>query len=144
MVLNCVTTPQDRGKMLCRLYHHLRPGGLCFLTIPKFCLTKSAFFTPTLFQQMLTQTEGGVGFEIESTKDSPRISYFLLKRPNVGTNNESITTTWSTMFLNPRWTQEVVRNKGKKFPNQFSVVLQPQYVFDEDPPPTTKHHNCDT
>jgi hypothetical protein len=144
MVLNCVTTPQDRGKMLCRLYHHLRPGGLCFLTIPKFCLTKSAFLTPTLFQQMLTQTEGGVGFEIESTKDSPRISYFLLKRPNVGTNNESITTTWSTMFLNPRWTQEVVRNKGKKFPNQFSVVLQPQYVFDEDPPPTTKHHNCDT
>jgi hypothetical protein len=138
MVLNCVTTPQDRGKMLCRLFHHLRPGGLCFLTIPKFCLTKSAFVTPTLFQQLLTQTKsgsggGGVGFAIESTKDSPRISYFLLKRPQDvnGTNETRINT------LNPQWTRQVIRNKGKKFPNQFSVVLQPQYVLDEDPPPTT-------
>jgi 2-polyprenyl-3-methyl-5-hydroxy-6-metoxy-1,4-benzoquinol methylase len=138
MVLNCVTTPQDRGKMLCRLYHHLRPGGLCFLTIPKFCLTKSAFVTPTLFQQLLTQTKsrsgGGVGFAIESTKDTPRISYFLLKRPQDvnGTNETRI------KILNPQWTRQVIRNKGKKFPNQFSVVLQPQYVLDEDPPtPTT-------
>ena len=27
MVLNCVTTPSDRGKMCAKLYHHLRPGG---------------------------------------------------------------------------------------------------------------------
>jgi len=31
MVLNCVTTKEDRGKMLALLYHQLRPGGLCFL-----------------------------------------------------------------------------------------------------------------
>jgi 25S rRNA (adenine2142-N1)-methyltransferase len=142
MVLNCVTTPQDRGKMVCRLYHHLRPGGLCFLTIPKFCLTKSAFLTPILFQQMLTQTDGGVGFELESTKDTPRISYFLLKRPDsIGGNVATTTTTTTnqaTMLLNPKWTKQVIRNKGKKFPNQFSVVLQPQYVFDQDPPPSSQ------
>jgi hypothetical protein len=138
MVLNCVTSPQDRGKMLCRLYHHLRPGGLCFLTIPKFCLTKSAFLTPTVFQQMLTRTGGGVGFDLESTKDSPRISYFLLKRPNIIGTNETTATKRPATMLNQEWTREVVRNKGKKFPNQFSVVLQPQYVFDEESPPTIK------
>jgi hypothetical protein len=120
MVLNCVTTPTDRGKMLCRLYHHLRPGGLCFLTIPKFCLTRSAFLTPSLFQQLLQET--GVGFEIQSTKESPRISFFILMRPTRERDTP----------LDPVWTKQIVRNKGKKFPNQFSVVLSEGYVFGTD------------
>jgi 25S rRNA (adenine2142-N1)-methyltransferase len=123
MVLNCVTKSLDRGKMLCRLYHHLRPGGLCFLTIPKFCLTKSAFLNPELFQQMLTD---GVGFDLEDAKDSPRISFFLLKRPLEQESSTPSTT------LDPKWTKEVVRNKGKKFPNQFSVVLHRDHVFEEN------------
>jgi len=121
MVLNCVTTPSDRGKMLALLYHQLRPGGLCFLTLPKSCLTKSAFLTPLLFQKMLGSA--GVGFEIKSTKDSPKVSFFILERPV----EEEYTR--STTRLNPTFTQRIIRNKGKKFPNQFSVILQVEHVF---------------
>jgi 25S rRNA (adenine2142-N1)-methyltransferase len=119
MVLNCVTTPIDRGRMLCQLFHHVRPGGLCFLTIPKFCLSKSAFLTPSLFQELLQ--DSGVGFSIQFTKVSPKISFFVLLRP---TENR-------TRPLDPIWTKQVVRNKGKKYPNQFCVVLNEAFVFPE-------------
>lgn len=119
MVLNCVTTAPDRGKMLALLYHHLRPGGLCFFTLPKSCLNKSAFLTFQLFVSLLGET--GVGFDVVATKDSPRVSFFVLQRPTTGVRGE----------LDPKWTKQVVRNKGKKFPNQFSVVLKKEDVLGE-------------
>jgi hypothetical protein len=118
MVLNCVTTPVQRGKMLARLYHHLRPGGILFLTIPKFCLTKSAFLTPGHFQKLLSVD--GVGFRVEETKESPRVAFFVCHRPETIQRSEA---------LNPIWTKPKIRNKGKKFPNQFSVVLEENEVF---------------
>lgn len=117
MVLNCVTTPSDRGKMLARLYHHLRPGGLCFLTIPKFCLTKSAFLTSKIFLEMLGT--GGVGFAVEETKESPKVSFFVCRRPE-DTRPEDLKSSWK---------KQIIRNKGKKYPNQFSVVLDEDEVF---------------
>ena len=117
MVLNCVTTPIDRGKMLALLYHQLRPGGLCFFTIPKFCVTKSAFLTHGLFKKMLGQD--GVGFTVKSSKESPRIAFFILERPMVDKERR----------LDPIFTKEKIRNKGKKFPNQFSVVLKEKHIF---------------
>jgi 25S rRNA (adenine2142-N1)-methyltransferase len=119
MVLNCVTTPNDRGTMLFGLFHHLRPGGLCFLTIPKFCVTKSAFLNPSLFQKMLGET--GVGFEVVSVKESPRIAFFVLQRPISIERKKAVDKIWS---------KQVVRNKGKKFPNQFSVVLNKDHVHE--------------
>lgn len=119
MVLNCVTTPQDRGRMMAKLYHHLRPNGLLFLTIPLFCLVKSAFLTPEIFLEMLGRD--GVGFDVIETKQSPRISFFVCSRPEKEKERrESI-----PMKLK----KHVVRRKGKKFPNQFSVVLDDQEVF---------------
>eukprot|EP00980_Cylindrotheca_fusiformis_P003169 scaffold721_cov131-Cylindrotheca_fusiformis.AAC.59 len=120
MVLNCVTTPQDRGKMCAKLFHHLRPGGRLFLTIPRFCLTKSAFVTEEIFRNMLG--EKGVGFVVEETKESPKVSFFICLRPE-----EERTTP-----LNKLWTKQVIRRKGKKFPNQFSVVLNEKDIFDQD------------
>jgi 25S rRNA (adenine2142-N1)-methyltransferase len=117
MVLNCVTTPPHRGKMLARLYHHLRPGGLLFLTIPLFCISKSAFLTPALFREMLGV--GGVGFELVETKESPRLAFFVCQRPQED----------PTEPLKQKWTKQTIRNKGKKFPNQFSVVLEEDEVF---------------
>lgn len=123
MVLNCVTTPTDRGKMLALLYHHLRPGGLCFFTIPKFCVTKSAFLTHNLFKKMLGKN--GVGFTVKSTKESPRVAFFILERPM----EDNKRTTSTKGQLDPSFTKEKIRNKGKKFPNQFSVVLKADHVF---------------
>ena len=123
MVLNCVTTPINRGKMLALLYHQLRPGGLCFFTVPKFCLTKSAFLTHNLFKKMLGRD--GVGFTVKSTRESPRVAFFILERPMK--NTEGATST--KRRLDPVFTKETIRNKGKKFPNQFSVVLKAEHVF---------------
>ncbi len=119
MVINCVPTPADRGKMMNRLFHHLRPGGLLFLTLPKYCLTKSAFVTLNIFQDMLGR-EGGVGFHVEETKQSPKVAFFVCRRPQ--TDEEP------AKPLDKRWTKQTIRNKGKKFPNQFSVVLDPAEV----------------
>lgn len=123
MVLNCVTEPADRGKMLALLYHQLRPGGLCFFTIPKFCVTKSAFLTHNLFKTMLGKT--GVGFNVKSTKESPRIAFFILERPLEDTQNTEST----KRRLDPIFAKRIIRNKGKKFPNQFSVILKAEHVF---------------
>ena len=125
MVLNCVTTPIQRGKMLARLYHHLRPGGLCYLTLPKYCLTKSAFLTPTLFRQLLSDENGGVGFQIEETKESPKVAFFVCKRPEEPESSHQ----HLEHRLNPVFLKQVIRNKGKRFPNQFSVILEVDEVF---------------
>ena len=42
MVINCVPTPKDRGRMLVMLKQMLEPGGLLFLTLPVSCLTPPA------------------------------------------------------------------------------------------------------
>jgi 25S rRNA (adenine2142-N1)-methyltransferase len=119
MVINCVTTPEDRGKMLMSLYNHLRPGGLCFLTLPLFCLTKSAFLTHTIFQNMLGKD--GVGFEVVETKNSPRLAFFICRRPEIEEREE----------IRPVWKRQFIRNRGKKFPNQFAVVLSDAERIDE-------------
>jgi 25S rRNA (adenine2142-N1)-methyltransferase len=119
MVLNSVTSPLDRGKMLARLYHHLRPGGLLFLTIPKFCLTKSAFLNPKIFLAMLGSSDG-VGFDMEETKDSPKVNFYICRRPTEERADGSV---------KPLWKKQLIRNRGKKYPNQFSVVLEEDEVF---------------
>jgi 25S rRNA (adenine2142-N1)-methyltransferase len=120
MVINCVPTPADRGKMMCRLFQHLRPGGLLFLTLPKYCLTKSAFVTMEIFEQMLGR-RGGVGFDVQETKQSPKVAFFIFRRPELDEGQAKP--------LNKQWTQHVVRNKGKKFPNQFSVTLDAAELY---------------
>eukprot|EP00536_Pseudo-nitzschia_multiseries_P007224 jgi/Psemu1/240046/estExt_Genewise1.C_1670014 len=118
MVLNCVTTPVDRGKMLALLYHQLRPGGLCFFTVPKYCLTKSAFLTHAVFKKMLGKN--GVGFDVKKTKESPKVAFFVLERPMEDDTDRK---------LDPSFKKPIIRNKGKKFPNQFSVVLRASHIF---------------
>ena len=114
--------------MLARLYHHLRPGGLCFLTIPKFCVTKSAFLTHGVFKQMLGV--GGVGFIVEETKESPRVAFFVCRRPTTSQDDEEKQQQQGLQRkdLNPKWKKQIIRNKGKKFPNQFSVILDEEEV----------------
>lgn len=120
MVLNCLTTPQDRGKMCAKLFHHLRPGGKLFLAMPKFSLTKSAFLTPGIFLKMLG--EKGIGFVAEETKESPKLSFFVCRRPEEE----------RTEPLNKLWKKQIIRRKGKKFPNQFSVVLDERDIFEQE------------
>ena len=113
MVINCVTTPQDRGRMLAKIFNFLRPGGVCFLTLPKLCLYQSKTMTRAYFEELLTK---GIGFELlkEAAKDSPKIAFFVLRRPV----NMSPVKCWSDNF----GTVSPLKN-GKKFRNSFTVTL---------------------
>jgi 25S rRNA (adenine2142-N1)-methyltransferase len=111
MVINCVPTAEQRGTMLTRLFHLLRPGGLCFLTLPKLCLMQSPYTSLELFQSLLSS---GVGFECEETKKSPKVAFFILRRPLNTLTKET---------LDPQWTVLQQINKGKKYRNKFAVVL---------------------
>jgi 25S rRNA (adenine2142-N1)-methyltransferase len=127
MVVNCVPTPQERGTMLCRMYHQLRPGGLAFLTLPKLCLQQSPYLTPDLFQSLLVN---GIGFELVETKESPKVAFFILARPTDMSDDGK--------EVDSQWTQLKVVNRGKKFRNTFAVSLQREDVlgtnlsFDEE------------
>ena len=119
MVINCVPNAPDRGRMLALLYHQLRPGGLCFLTLPRLCLTQSRYVTTDLFRSMLTD---GVGFELVKERESPKVAFFVLKRPDeaVGTAKRR--------RLDSQFTKKTVVNKAKKFRNEFGVVLDEEEV----------------
>lgn len=110
MVINCVTTPEQRGRMLTLCYNQLRPGGVLFLTLPKLCLLQSKYMTRSYFEQLLTK---GVGFELDSTKDSPKVAFFVLKRPQ----------SKPVQVWNEKYARMTVINKGKKFRNTFAVTL---------------------
>eukprot|EP00566_Odontella_aurita_P021024 CAMPEP_0113530830 /NCGR_PEP_ID=MMETSP0015_2-20120614/3165_1 /TAXON_ID=2838 /ORGANISM="Odontella" /LENGTH=361 /DNA_ID=CAMNT_0000429611 /DNA_START=77 /DNA_END=1159 /DNA_ORIENTATION=- /assembly_acc=CAM_ASM_000160 len=114
MVINCVSSPEDRGRMLTLLYHQLRPGGLCFLTLPKLCLTQSKYVTRDLFETMLTRDGRGVGFEIAGKKESPKVAFFVLTKPDAGICDQN-----EGCVVNPKWTKVVKIKKAKKFRNDF-------------------------
>jgi 25S rRNA (adenine2142-N1)-methyltransferase len=112
MVLNCVAMPADRGEMMARLYHFLRPGGKVFLTIPKTCLNLSPFCHKQRFEQMLQ----AVGLEVEEqSKDTPKVAFFICKRPH--------SNTYPTEDFDPKWTKKTVIRRGKKYRNEFAVTL---------------------
>lgn len=120
MVINCVTTPEQRGKMLHLCYKQLRPGGVLFLTLPKLCLKQSKFMTCKYFEEILTD---GLGFEIldESAKDSPKLAFYVLKRPEIEKKR------WRADFGCMK-----VLNNGKKFRNSFGVKLSKELFRKEN------------
>mmetsp|Transcript_23090 Transcript_23090/g.34698 ORF Transcript_23090/g.34698 Transcript_23090/m.34698 type:complete len:302 (+) Transcript_23090:84-989(+) len=130
MVINCVPTPESRGKMLCLLYHQLRPGGLCFLTLPKLCLSQSPHISKEMFQEMLSSSKegNGVGFEIVETKESPKVAFFVLSRPLNNDDNEEKQRKERNK-VNPKFTRLITINRGKKYRNKFAIVLKESEVF---------------
>ena len=137
MVLNCVTTPEDRGEMITRIYDFLRPGGIAFLTIPKLCLTQSPFVNRDTFIKLLGDT--GVGFEVEDiTKESPKISFFICHRPGESTaqhhhhhqqQQQPFPVSNRELKFDLRWTKLERIKKGRKYRNKFAVVLKHQRVL---------------
>mmetsp|Transcript_3478 Transcript_3478/g.7674 ORF Transcript_3478/g.7674 Transcript_3478/m.7674 type:complete len:409 (-) Transcript_3478:75-1301(-) len=117
MVINCVTTPAQRGQMLALCYKHLRPGGVLFLTLPRLCLVQSKFMSPSYFEEILTK---GVGFEVlhDVARESPKIAFFVLRRPLC--NGVS---SW-----NDKFTRTPIIHRLKKFRNTFAVTLSKEEV----------------
>ena len=127
MVLNCVTTAADRGAMLARFFHFLRPGGLLYLTVPKTCLNLSPFMDRARFEQMLQ----AVGLHVEEhTKDSPKVAFFVCRRPESAEE--------PPLTVDAKWKAAKVIWRGKKYRNEFAVTLCDEHVsgrslsFDKD------------
>uniref|UniRef100_A0A7S3VGQ2 Uncharacterized protein n=1 Tax=Chaetoceros debilis TaxID=122233 RepID=A0A7S3VGQ2_9STRA len=136
MVLNCVTTAEDRGKMLCLLYHQLKPGGLCFFTIPKLCLQQSKYINRQMFEELLVD---GIGFKIENKKETPKVAFWILKRPkdkliedNIDVKvvphkykrgREAIASHNKDRKWKETWETTRIINRGKKFRNEFAVII---------------------
>ena len=74
--------------------------------------------TLEIFLQMLGR-DGGLGFDVEETKLSPKLAFFVCRRPEKKGPGQP---------LKKMWTKQSIRNKGKKFPNQFSVVIDPAEI----------------
>lgn len=123
MVINCVTTPAQRGTMLSLCYKQLRPGGILFLTLPRLCLIQSKFMSRSYFEEVLTK---GVGFEIvqEVARESPKVAFFVLRRPSKEEEGgEDSGRKW-----NAKYTGTKVLHHGKKFRNTFAVTLNKEEV----------------
>jgi 25S rRNA (adenine2142-N1)-methyltransferase len=114
MVLNCVPTAVQRGAMLLRIVHFLRPGGLVFFTIPKTCLNLSPFMDANRFTQLLQH----VGLNVlEHKKESPKIFFFLGQKAA-----KSIGKPFK------EWQQKTIIKHGRKLRNNFDVLLPAEKV----------------
>ena len=120
MVINCVTTPAQRGRMLSLCYHQLRPGGVMFLTLPRLCLKQSKSMSKQYFEEILTK---GVGFEIleDVARESPKVAFFVLRRPEDGGG--------SVRKWNDKYTRVSTLFHAKRFRNTFAVTLDKQEVL---------------
>lgn len=108
MVLNCVATPEDRGRMILRMHQFLRPDGLLYLTIPKTCLELSPFIDKRVFERIL----GAAGFQVQDhSKESPKIAFFVATRAKEPPTSDS------------KWTKLTRMYRGSQYRNQFAVIL---------------------
>ena len=113
MVINYVSSPEERGQMLRLIYQQLQPKGLCFLTLPKLCLDQSQFITKESFDELLTEK---IGFVVEERKDTPKIYFWVLQRPITSETSMPMEFSCSNNVLPPS-------RKGKKYRNSFHVIL---------------------
>ncbi|WWD21067.1 hypothetical protein CI109_105548 [Kwoniella shandongensis] len=110
LVLNFVSTPQDRGRMLRLLHEHLKPRGesLLFLVLPLPCLANSRYISIDSCVELMTV----VGFELvkEQWKGGGKVGYWLWrwKRPDDQGSD--------------RWKRKIVEQDGPKR-NNFAIVL---------------------
>lgn len=119
MVLNCVPEACQRGTFLSLLYRQLKPGGLVFFTIPKLCLTQSKYTNEKLVDEILQE---GVGFVIESKKDTPKVQFWVLRRGTEDAERRK------NLEWKERWESTKIINRGKKYRSEFSIVLKREEV----------------
>jgi len=65
--------------------------------------------------------ERGVGFVVEETKETPKVAFFVLKRPHEDESNAKPLRRWKEL--------KVVR-RGKKYRNSFGVIFKDDLISD--------------
>jgi len=128
MVVNCVPNAYDRGEMLCRIYRVLREGGLAFLALPLACLERSSGIDRATWRDMLTGNGSaaggyGIGFEIMEERDSPKVAFFVLRKPLEAERGGPSPGT-AKSGEEPYWALEVRTVHRKKCRSDFAVILR--------------------
>jgi len=90
MVINCVETPEKRGKMLLLLHKHLKNNGTLMLSLPRRCIEqtpksnskggqgkkyRAVNGSPSMSKDILFRILNLIGFEIENCNASPKILF---------------------------------------------------------------------
>jgi len=120
MVLNCVPTPAQRGTMLTNIHTLLHPNGLLFLVLPRLCLIQSKYLDTGRFEKLLVQ---GIGYEVERRRTSPKLAFWVLRKKAACAAGAAGGEVGIKRVWKDEWGKVTVRNKGKKYRNEFCVVL---------------------
>jgi 25S rRNA (adenine2142-N1)-methyltransferase len=80
LVINQLPEALARGRMVAGLVAHLRPGGLCFLVVPRSCLERSLATTPARFDAVLRRA----GFVELERRATPRLLHLCLAAGGAG------------------------------------------------------------
>ena len=117
MVINCVPSPQKRAEMLARLNAHLTNNGVLFLVLPTRCITSKFVGGLVLFNEVL-RCVGLVDVKCDKLeiKNSPKLSYFVLKRsfPSL-TNFELVNISWQHILSYAAQLLQKERKRFKRF-----------------------------
>ncbi|EIW66886.1 hypothetical protein TREMEDRAFT_34446 [Tremella mesenterica DSM 1558] len=114
LVLNFVTSPIQRGRMLQLCHRHLRPdpSSLLFLVLPLPCLFNSRYTTVSSLRSLMKT----IGFELAAERWKPggKVGYWLWAWRQVETNVGT-----------SQWTRKssVQRDTGRR--NNFAILLPP-------------------
>lgn len=85
MVVNCVTDPEKRGEMLCRLCAHVELArGYVLLVLPLRCINSKSVGGEQVFMEFLS----GIGLkEALPRRITPKLVFFVLQRIHSSTDN---------------------------------------------------------
>ncbi|WVQ64186.1 uncharacterized protein L199_002348 [Kwoniella botswanensis] len=110
LVLNFVSSPADRGKMLSLIHQQLRgeSPSFLFLVLPLPCLTNSRYLTLNTFQEMMRI----IGFTLEKEQWKPggKVGYWLWRKTDSAAGDSD------------QYRKKAVIQDGPK-KNNFAVVL---------------------
>lgn len=104
LVINFVTDPSARGRMLALTTLHLPLGGLCYIVLPLPCLKNSRYLNEEVFSKLCQS----IGYSLLKKHSSPKLCFFLLRL------DQRITTF-------PTLKKIEVRPGGQR--NNFSITL---------------------
>ncbi len=114
MVLNCISTPVMRGRMLALVRKHLQPEGRLFLMIPRRCIEASRYCTLAV----LTEALSLLCMRVVESKLSPKIAFFCAKKIPA----QSLAEDDAMRFLDP---PKPLRGHGDK-PDPFAISFTSQ------------------
>ena len=117
MVINCIPTAVQRGRLLLKCYHHLRQGGYFFLMLPLLCLRSSPYIKDENSFRLGVES---IGFKLVEQKMTRKVALFCFQKSGARDKSSVV-----HHFPQPpcRLTERKARKKNKRFFSDFAVSV---------------------